>query len=544
MATVAAPTNFKAGAGNKVVWLTWTIVIGALKYKIYRDGDLLVELSDPLDNYLDNRVTNGKTYEYTIKASNSTGDSAASSKVSATPTTKKKGIELPPHDLVFPISTFKEKYKQGYTSFKIYMVPGKHYQSIKFSKQAQAGWWVMTGKFSNITSRKTFTRGYIYGGGIGIRDFHGGLSQVLDPELHYDNRAEAWVLTTGQDAAHKDPLDPKHRLFGNLPSARTITIHPYDIDGGSVSPYKPQNQNDAPPAKPAVVDSGKIKNRNAIITINDVVKSRYGKFNPPPHRSSRPTSPLLYPSNLGGHSAEKIKDLNTRIATAEKFNNRGFIYQDIDSAYGDNGKPKAKKNLWGFEFMYNPTSIKSTDQANTAIDYTLQDASFANLLTGSQSFTITILLNRVGDMAALHKVTQAGTAQGYPRPLTTEEINGIRSRGTEYDLEFLYRVMNGEPATTPSMDMKSSDFGFISGLPIWIRLNNEMNYKGVIASLNVTHAMFTPSMVPMMSQVEITFNRIPVMGFGDNSKAIKKRYTNTDGTSRVPSYTKSTSNTT
>jgi len=541
MATIDAPTNFKADAGNKVVWLTWSDVIGAEKYKIYRNNKLLVEIT-VLDNYLDNRVTNGKTYEYIIKASNTTGDSVASSKVTATPTTKKKGIELPPHDLVFPISTFKEKYKQGYIYFKIFTVPGKYYQSIKFSKKGQSGWWVMTGTFSNITSRIKYSGGYAYSGGIGIRDVHGGMLQVLDPELHYDNTLETWVLSTGQNAKNRDPFDPNHKTYANIPSARVITIHPFDISGGSVSTYDPNNQPGAPTPKP-IVNSGLIKNRNVIITINDVVKSKYGKFNPPPHNSSRSTSPLLYPSNLGGHHS-KIDQTNSRIANAEKFNNRGFIYQDLDSAYGDNGKPKAKKNLWGFEFMYNPTSITSTDQANTAIDYTLQDASFANLLTGSQSFTISILLNRVGDMAALHKVTQAGTSQGYPRPLTAAEIKGIQTRGTEYDLEFLYRVMNGEPATTPSMDMKSSDFGFISGLPIWIRLSNEMNYKGVIAALNVTHAMFTPSMVPMMTQVQITFNRIPVMGFGDNSKAIKKRFTNSDGKSRVPSYTKSTPTTT
>jgi len=282
-------------------------------------------------------------------------------------------------------------------------------------------------------------------------------------------------------------------------------------------------------------DSGSTTN-NPIISITDVVKGKIGKFNPPPHNSSRPTSPLIFPSNLGGHSAERVSDLNTRIKTAEKFNNRGFIYEDIDSAQDVDHKPKARKNLWGFEFMYNPTTISHTLSLSPNTDYT-NPLDVANQLTGSQMFSITILLNRVTDMSALHKRTGAGTAQGYPRALTSAEVKGIQTRGTEYDLEFLYRVVNGDPSEVPGKTSASSDFGFISGIPIWIRLNNQMRYKGLLAGISVTHTMFTPSMVPIMSEVSLQFLRIPVMSYGDNGGAISDRYTTHNGkTSRIPKY--------
>jgi len=286
-----------------------------------------------------------------------------------------------------------------------------------------------------------------------------------------------------------------------------------------------QHANDPAPTPPS----------NPIITITDVVKGKAGKFNPPPHRSSRPTSPMLFPTNMGGH-ASNIRETNSRIANAEKFNNRGFIYEDIDTAQDKYHQPKTRKNLWGFEFMYNPETISHSLILNGNIDYT-NNLDVANQLSGSQIFSLTIRINRVGDMNALHKKTSAGTSEGYPRPLTAAEIKGIQTRGTEYDLEFLYRVVNGDPTDLPGKSAYSSDFGFISGIPIWIRLNNQMRYKALLQGISVNHTMFTPSMIPTMTQVDLQFYRIPVISYGDTAGDISKRYLGPDGkTSRVPKY--------
>jgi hypothetical protein len=531
MAIPLPPTNVQCDPGNKAVWLSWGASSGATLYKIYRSGKLIVTTTET--SYIDTRVSNGTAYDYQIIAHNDSGDSDLSDVVRATPATKKGGVKVPPNDLVFPESTM-EKWKGKYIT--IYKVPGTTFESIKVCKAGDSGAWKVINVSPIKKRQKIPPFDYVYTGGIVVVNPRGGHTMVIDPELHYNNINGLWEVTVGQNASNINPLDPGHHTYGNNPNARDIVIHPFDIGGGSALPKpKPKPRTKPKPPVVPITNAGKVS-KNNIITMADVVKGRYGKFNPPPHNSSRPTSPLIFPSNLGGHDSN-IDQTNSRIANAEKFNNRGFMYQDLDSAYGDKGAPKAKKNLWGFEFMYNPTDIKSTDQANTAIDYTNPDANVANQLTGSQSFTISILINRMTDMAALHKRTGAGTDQGYPRALTSAEVRGIKSRGTEYDLEFLYRVVNGEPTTTPSMDMPTSDFGFISGLPIWLRLNNEMNYKGVIAAMTVTHAVFTPSMVPMMSNVQITFNRIPVMGYGDNNAAIKSRYTTPDNQRRVPNYT-------
>jgi hypothetical protein len=202
--------------------------------------------------------------------------------------------------------------------------------------------------------------------------------------------------------------------------------------------------------------------------------------------------------------------------------------------------------------MFNPNSISHQNSSNTSIDWTnSQDVS--TLLTGTQTFTLSLFLNRTVDVAQLSQyvvnaqgspyvVPNTGISNGYTgRVLKTEDILGIVTRGTEYDLEFLYRVINGEPQLGPTMDKPTADFGYLSGMPLWVRLNNQMRYKGYIAGLGVQHLMFTPDMVPVVTEVSITFLRTPAPIYEDAGDAwFKDRY----GDGRVPTYTGAKENTT
>jgi len=85
----AAPTNLTATPGNAVVTLTWTASAGATGYNVKRatsNGGPYTQLAAPSSNaYTDSSVTNGTTYYYVVSAINSTGESANSAQVSATP---------------------------------------------------------------------------------------------------------------------------------------------------------------------------------------------------------------------------------------------------------------------------------------------------------------------------------------------------------------------------------------------------------------------------------------------------------------------------
>ena len=85
-----APTSLTATPGNAVVALTWTASAGATGYNVKRattGGGPYTQLAAPNSNgYTDSSVTNGTTYYYVVSATNSTGESANSAQVSATPT--------------------------------------------------------------------------------------------------------------------------------------------------------------------------------------------------------------------------------------------------------------------------------------------------------------------------------------------------------------------------------------------------------------------------------------------------------------------------
>lgn len=265
---------------------------------------------------------------------------------------------------------------------------------------------------------------------------------------------------------------------------------------------------------------------SGVLTLNDTGTSQ---FNPPPHKASRPIPPTAF----ANYSTSSSADVNS-ITYLQKANRRGFFYQDIDNAYDADGEAKTKASkLWGFQFMYNPQTISHT-QANANFDIT-NTADISNQLTGSQTFEVEILLNRLFDMSILSSdAAKQKTTQGdYARALKQDDIHGILNRGTEYDLEFLYRVINGEPKLGPSMEKATSDFGFLAPAPIWFRLHNNFKYKVVVTSIAVNHTMFTEKMIPVMTGVRISMMRIPTPDYDSTSsdEFLATRYTHSGVTS-------------
>jgi hypothetical protein len=213
-------------------------------------------------------------------------------------------------------------------------------------------------------------------------------------------------------------------------------------------------------------------------------------------------------------------------------NNLGYCYQDKQSAETQNSTGKLR-----FHFNYNPTTLAYTTQSNTSIDWTLGNADPANVLGGNTAVSCTLYLNRIADMTELRKaVGQSAYSINYPRALGPKEIAGILSRGTEYDLEFFYRIVNGNPEDASqgllqgSVGAKSSDFGYVTGIPFWIKFHDNLRYKVSLNSIQVNHVLFTEDMVPMLSTVDVSMTRIPA--FGDIDPAIEAVFQNSTATVR------------
>jgi hypothetical protein len=242
------------------------------------------------------------------------------------------------------------------------------------------------------------------------------------------------------------------------------------------------------------------------------------RWNPPPHRDARSIS-YGERVNYGANDA-----LNTVSAFSEK--DRGRIFQDSNSAAVLNKNPdklkqlvsaKGATNQWGFRFMYNPTTFGYSSSSNNSVDWTLGASDPATLLTGNSSVNFEVYINRIPDLKYLRlKNPTLSEKQIYGRNLDEIEKQGILNRGTEYDIEFLYRVLNGDPLKESlllSTKYKgvTADFGYTTGVPCWLVLNENLRYYGSVASFQVNHAMFDLNMVPMLSTVSITFARYPAL---------------------------------
>jgi hypothetical protein len=83
------PTNLKATAGNAQASLTWSVSSGATGYHVKRattSGGPYTQIGAPTStSYTDASLTNGTMYYYVVSAVNSTGESANSVQVTATP---------------------------------------------------------------------------------------------------------------------------------------------------------------------------------------------------------------------------------------------------------------------------------------------------------------------------------------------------------------------------------------------------------------------------------------------------------------------------
>src|SRR5208282_3364868 len=88
-AAPSAPAGLTATAGDTQVGLSWNASTGAASYNVKRStshGGPYAQIGTPsAANYIDTGLTDGTTYYYVVSAVNSSGQSANSNEVSATP---------------------------------------------------------------------------------------------------------------------------------------------------------------------------------------------------------------------------------------------------------------------------------------------------------------------------------------------------------------------------------------------------------------------------------------------------------------------------
>jgi hypothetical protein len=255
-------------------------------------------------------------------------------------------------------------------------------------------------------------------------------------------------------------------------------------------------------------------------------------FNPYPHISTR-------------HFAGRIWNDADRINEDNEYDQLASFYVDpeivslpnkkLDKLPG--GSSAELTRFWGFRFLYNPQYVSYNMSSNNKVDWTRPNENDAVLVASGigGSITVNILLDRVADMTTMRAWEASGrtaSLQGiYPTGMTDEQCAGILHRGTEYDLEYLFRVINGNPQEvtlmgsdpTDGLELLSANMGYLTQLPFIFKVSERMRYKVIMQSISVEHSMFTREMIPIRSVVQINLERLPDLASSfDNFKTAEE----------------------
>lgn len=226
-----------------------------------------------------------------------------------------------------------------------------------------------------------------------------------------------------------------------------------------------------------------------------------------------------------------------------KKNGRGFIINDPmpldvfgqDPAVANTPAPSADANpstpavdgnafdpnsrLYGFRFLMNPPSFSEAYSSPSGVD-SMQALKTIATVGGSPQFSISgasvnvsLFLSRIDDLRILRDYPTSWKDQYPEGTIDEEDAEQLRQRGTLYDMEYLFRTTNGRRTpvwwdTTPG---GSSDFGFVLPFPMLFSFGDGpmvRRLRGFISGIQVEHILFAPGMVPMMTQLSLSIERI------------------------------------
>jgi hypothetical protein len=172
---------------------------------------------------------------------------------------------------------------------------------------------------------------------------------------------------------------------------------------------------------------------------------------------------------------------------------------------------------YGFQFLYNPTTIEMSYGGVADVDPGLQSSGTEEfLLTNSSVFQSTIgiqvIINRMFDF---QYINQNGIKSGQISDFyagnvpTTGDLTKIYDKGTMYDVEYLLQTMFPFEPYESQLRGFTSDIGFLGASPVELHLGKSLRYVAQINNISVNHVIFDNRMVPLFTTISISTNRIP-----------------------------------
>lgn len=329
--------------------------------------------------------------------------------------------------------------------------------------------------------------------------------------LKNSSYSTAW----GDTAAGKKTLETVAILKNTAPSTAQTAVG--NMPGLPVAPKKSTT-----PAKPppliAVGDAFaatppiEVESAHALPDSNARVY-----FNPPPHSMTKPPKISWQQGATFGKGVEYTRSVSDLSPTAPS----GQIRRGRLGALVSQGSDMRGKR-WGVSFHYNPTSLSINAASLTGDSLSMEtyadQASEMHLLgAGTVTMSLELYFNRIFDVAYPGATYYSGLAQTNVGGWGENQLDMVKRHGTGYDIEYLYRIANGDPEASGGKD-RSSDNGFLLWRPAQL-IMGPFRYIGVIDNISTNHILFTPDMIPTFTQVTVGFTRI--VGGGPTGTLVK-----------------------
>jgi len=261
------------------------------------------------------------------------------------------------------------------------------------------------------------------------------------------------------------------------------------------------------------------------------------RFNAPMVKSAyfrtktHPTNSLVARGAIPKSAASLIDTLST---FGDGDTNRGFIVPNKRSQAAAlsslDDKSKAIvggfKIPFGFRFHYNPQFVTQSYGSITGISPELIESGKdkTNMITtpaSSSSISITLYLNRIEDMNALatFAIKQPSnnapvnsddkSLEYYPEVVSAEDRKLIKNFGTMYDLDFLFKAINGDMGgyKSPLRGVTTGDVGWLNGIAVEVHMGRKLRYLARVTNISINHVQFTENMVPTLTTVVLTMAR-------------------------------------
>jgi hypothetical protein len=306
------------------------------------------------------------------------------------------------------------------------------------------------------------------------------------------------------------------------------------------------NKKPEPPAKKSSGKGGANVNGSEVIGGNVTFTKDY-KYNAPMVNSAYFTSAKGLSSSLvgvtnDGNFVDQGAYADAMRAWKGTTGGRGTIQMDrqfttnlAKEMGGSVSAARLDPQMYGFKFLYNPKEVAMAWGVMDKMDptYIASGQEVFNVISAglmSATITVTILLNRMHDFSYIDAKgfrsgfgndqfledsdrrlvarTRGLLKSPYPEYVSSEDLQDIYRKGTMYDIEYLFRTINGPHATFISrLNGKTADRGWLRPSLVELHLGAGMRYRVRLAQFAVTHSVFNSRMVPILSSVQLTFGR-------------------------------------